>query len=84
MAVSRYIVTRAVTVPQGTPATPTAGEPGSGGAAGYGTAGISSGYGAFPQSFQAGTPIVLDSGSLLYSYLNGRARCGRTSRAPTT
>jgi hypothetical protein len=30
------------------------------------------GYGAFPQSFQPGTAIVLDSASPLYTYLNGQ------------
>jgi hypothetical protein len=55
-----------------TPATPAAGEPGTGGAAGYGNTGISAGYAAFSQSFQAGTPIVLDSASPLYTYLNGQ------------
>ena len=65
------MITQAVTVPAGTPATVTAGEPGTGGAAGFGSVGISAGYAAFPQSFQAGTPIVLDSASLLYAVLNG-------------
>jgi hypothetical protein len=60
------------TVPAGTAATVTAGEPGTGGAAGFGSTGTSAGYGAFPQSFQAGTPIVLDSASPLYTYLNGQ------------
>ena len=30
------------------------------------------GYGAFPQSFQPGMPIVLHSASPLYTYLNGQ------------
>ena len=71
MAIGRYVLTAAVTVTAGTPATPAAGEPGTGGAAGYGNTGISSGYGAFAQTFQAGTPIVLDSASPLYAFLNG-------------
>jgi hypothetical protein len=50
----------------------TAGEPATGGAAGFGCVGISAGYAAFPQSFQSGTPIVLDNASPLYSYLNGQ------------
>ena len=49
-----------------------------------GNTGISAGYGAFPQSFQADTPIVLDSASPLYTYLNGHGALPRTSRAPTT
>jgi hypothetical protein len=40
--------------------------------AGFGCVGISAGYAAFPQSFQPGTPIVLDSASPLYTYLNGQ------------
>ena len=56
MALSRYVITAPVTVPAGTPATPTAGEPGTGGAAGFGNTGISAGYAAFPQTFQPGDP----------------------------
>ena len=72
MALSRYVITAPVIVPAGTPATSTAGEPGTGGAAGFGSTGISAGFAAFPQSFQPGTPIVLDNASPLYSYLNGQ------------
>jgi hypothetical protein len=61
MALTRYVVTAAVTLPQGTViATPTAGEPGTGGAAGYGNVGISAGYGAFPQTIVAGQVIEFD------------------------
>ena len=66
------MITQAVSVPAGTPTTAVAGEPGTGGAAGFGCVGISAGYAAFPQSFQPGTPIVLDNASPLYSYLNGQ------------
>ena len=72
MALARFVITSAVTVPAGTPATVTAGEPETGGAAGYGNTGTSAGYAAFPQSFQPGTPIVLDSASPLYGYLDGQ------------
>jgi hypothetical protein len=72
MALSRYVITAPVTVPAGTPAAVVAGEPGTGGAAGFGTTGISAGYAAFPQSFQPGTPIVLDPAGALYMYLNGQ------------
>lgn len=72
MALARYVITASVTVPAGTPATVTAGEPGTGGAAGFGNTGISAGYAAFPQTFVAGTLIVLDSASPLYTYLNGQ------------
>ena len=71
MALSRYVITAPVIVPARTPATPTAGEPGTGGAAGFGNTGISAGYAAFPQSFQPGMPIVLESASSLYAALNG-------------
>lgn len=70
MALSRYVVTSTVTIPTGTAATAVAGEPGTGGAAGYGNTSISVGYAAFPQTLIAGTPIVLDSVSPLYTYLN--------------
>jgi hypothetical protein len=72
MALSRYVITSAVTVPAGTPATVVAGEPGTGGAAGYGSTAVSTGCAAFPQSFQPGTPIVPDTASPLYTYLNGQ------------
>jgi hypothetical protein len=45
----------------------TAGAPGTGGAAGYGNVGITSGYGAFPQTFIAGTPIMLDPAGPVYA-----------------
>lgn len=38
----------------------TAGEPGTGGAAGFGNAATSAGYGVFPQTFTKGTAVVLD------------------------
>lgn len=61
MALTRYVVTAAVTLPQGTViTTPTAREPGTGGAAGYGNVGISAGCGAFPQTIVAGQVIELD------------------------
>jgi hypothetical protein len=67
MALSRYVLTSTVTVPAGTAATVVAGEPGTGGAAGYRTTGISAGYAAFPQTFQAGTAIILDPAGALYA-----------------
>jgi hypothetical protein len=72
MALGKLVLTSTVTVPAGTPATVVAGEPGTGGAVGYGNIGISSGYAAFPQTFVAGTPIVLDSAGALYAWLNGQ------------
>lgn len=56
-----------MTVAAGTPATPVAGEPGTGGAAGYGNAATSAGYGVFPQVFVKGTPIVLDPAGAVYA-----------------
>lgn len=61
MALNRYVLTAPVTVPAGTPAAVTAGEPGTGGAAGFGSTGISAGIG-----------VVRDSASPLYTYLNGQ------------
>jgi hypothetical protein len=71
MALARYIVTKATTVPQGTLSTAAAGEPGTGGAAGFGNASTSAGYGVFAQTFLPGTAIILDSASALYAALNG-------------
>ena len=70
MPLARYIVTKAVTVPQGTVSAATAGEPGTAPPAGCGTASTSSGHGAFAQTFVPRTPIVLDSASPLYAALN--------------
>lgn len=67
MALSRYVITATVTVPAGTAATPVAGEPATGGAAGYGSASISAGAVLFPQTFVKGTPIVLDPAGALYT-----------------
>ena len=71
MALGRYVITASYTTAAGTPATATAGEPGTGGAAGYGTGDVSAGYSLYPQTFLAGTPIVLDSAGPLYGILNG-------------
>ena len=67
MALSRYVLTATVTVPAGTPAIPAAGEPATGGAAGYGNTSTSAGIGYFPQTFIAGTTIVLDPAGALYA-----------------
>ncbi len=63
MALSRFVLTNTVTVPAGTSATPVAGEPATGGAAGYGNSSIS----YFPQTFIAGTVIVLDPTGPVYA-----------------
>jgi hypothetical protein len=70
VAVNRYVVTATTTVAPGTPATPTAGQPGTGGVAGYGSAAVVSGQ-LYGTTFLAGTPLVLDTGSALYASLNG-------------
>ncbi len=67
MALSRYVLTSSVTVPAGTPATVTAGEPGTGGPAGYGSASVSAGYGVFGQTFVRGQVIVADPAGALYA-----------------
>lgn len=80
MALTRYVVTAAVTLPQGTViTTPTAGEPGTGGAAGYGNVVISAGYGAFPQTIVAGQVMNLIRPLRLARRCrarSGRATCG--------
>ncbi len=71
MALARYVITSAVTVPAGTAATPAAGEPGTGGAAGFGNAATSAGAVLWPMTFQAGTTIILDPAGPLYAALGG-------------
>jgi hypothetical protein len=66
MALSRFVLTANVTTVPDTVATPVAGEPGTGGAAGFGNSATVSPatigkYGLFPQTFLAGTVIMLDS-----------------------
>ncbi len=67
MALSRYVVTATTTVPAGTLSTPVAGEPGTGGAAGFGSESVSAGAVLYPATFIAGTTIVLDPASALYA-----------------
>ena len=66
MALNRYVLTATTTVPAGTPATPAAGEPATGGAAGYGNASTTSGP-LWPTTYLAGTAIVLDPAGQLYA-----------------
>jgi hypothetical protein len=49
----------------------TAGEPGTGGAAGFDSTGISAGYAAFPQILQPSTEIILDPAGPLYAAIGG-------------
>jgi hypothetical protein len=64
------VITATITVPAGTPATVTAGDPQTGGAAGCGSAAVTSGQ-LFTTTFLAGTPVILDTASALYTALNG-------------
>lgn len=66
MALSRFVVTANVTLTPDTLATVVAGEPGTGGPAGFGNSGtVSPGttgkYGILPSSFQPGMVIYADS-----------------------
>lgn len=69
----RFVITAPVTVAAGTVATMVAGEPGTGGAAGFGNLAISAGAEDWPTTFVQGQVITLDSGtpSPLYTALNG-------------
>ena len=78
VSLNKFIITQSTTLPAMTIAAGTAGEPNTGGAAGYGNASGTPGtpvnsYDVKPLEFIAGTPILLDSGtpSALYSALNG-------------
>ncbi|MFI5079494.1 MAG: hypothetical protein ACHQCE_00350 [Streptosporangiales bacterium] len=64
------MITQTTTVPAGTAATLTPGEPGTGAPAGPGNAAVASGP-LWPVTFLEGTPVVLDTGSALYAALNG-------------
>jgi hypothetical protein len=82
VALTRYVVTAQVTLPQGTVIiTPTAGEPGTGGAAGYGNVGISAGYGAFPQTIVAGQVIEFDPATTAGAALQAAIRDRGPARA---
>jgi len=79
VTLNKLVITANTTLPAGTLSTVVPGDPGSGGAAGYGdtsatpTGSAPWGYGVMPLSFQAGMAIVLDNGtpSALYTALNG-------------
>jgi hypothetical protein len=66
MAVNRYVLTAAVTVSAGTLAAPTAGEPGTGAQAGFGSAATTGGP-LFARSYTAGQVIMLDPAGALYA-----------------
>ena len=79
ITLNKFVLILNVTVPTGTLSTVVPGDPGSGGAAGYGDTSAAPilsalfGYGIMPLSFQTGTAIVLDNGtpSALYTVLAG-------------
>jgi hypothetical protein len=74
VALNRYVLTSTVTVAAGTLAAPVAGEPGTGPPDGPGNSSISAGALLWPQTLIAGTPIVLDSASPLYTALSSSLR----------
>lgn len=91
MALARYVLTATVTVAAGTlTAAAVAGEPGTGGAAGFGNASTSAGYDVHPNTFLEGTTIILDSAGALYtaigagnlrSYIQGQDDSGHACLA---
>jgi hypothetical protein len=70
VALGRYVVTATTTVAAGTPATPTAGDPQTGGAAGHGSSATTGGQ-LLATTFLAGTTLLLDTAGSLYASLNG-------------
>jgi hypothetical protein len=66
MALNKYVLTATVTVPAGTAATVTAGEPATGAPAGPGNAATTGGP-LYPATYIKGTPIVLDPAGALYA-----------------
>jgi hypothetical protein len=68
MAVNRYVLTATVTVAAGTPSTVVAGEPGTGGAAGFGNRSTTGGP-LWPTTFLQGQQIMLDPAGALYTQI---------------
>jgi hypothetical protein len=68
VAVQRYVLTAAVTVPAGTAAALAPGEPGTGAPAGYGSAATTGGP-LWPVSYARGQVIMLDPAGPLYSQI---------------
>jgi hypothetical protein len=66
MALNRYVLTADTTVAAGTAATVTAGEPGTGGAAGFGNRATTGGP-LWPTTFAKGQLIVLDPAGSLFT-----------------
>jgi hypothetical protein len=86
MTVSRFVLTADVTVAAGTAATVTAGEPGTGGASGYGNRATTGGP-VWPTTFAKGQVIVLDDAGPVYSQIGaGNLRAyvqGTDDRGPS-
>ena len=66
MALQRYVVATTTTVGAGTAATVVAGEPETGGAAGYGSAATTGGP-LWPITYRAGQVLILDPAGSLYA-----------------
>lgn len=74
MTINQYRLTAAVTIPAGTLATATAGEPGTGAPAGYGNAAVASPDTTgilFPYTFHIGQLIALDPTGPMYALIGG-------------
>jgi hypothetical protein len=77
MAVNRYILTSPVTLAAGTAATVVAGEPGTGGAAGFGNASTTGGERVWaepasgPVTYPKGQLIALDPAGPLFTQIGG-------------
>jgi hypothetical protein len=71
MAINQYVLTATVVVPPGTPTTVVAGEPGTGGASGFGNASTSAGYDVKPVTFVKGQKIMLDPTGGLFTAIGG-------------
>jgi hypothetical protein len=66
MALNRYVLTATVVVAAGTAATVVAGEPGTGGASGFGGAPTTGGP-LWPTTYIKGTTIILDPAGPVYA-----------------
>jgi hypothetical protein len=73
VAIGRYVLTADTSVAAGTAAAPVAGEPETGGQAGYGSAATTSGP-LWPASYRKNQVIVLDTASALYTALSANLR----------
>lgn len=75
MAINQYVLTTTVVVAAGTTAAVVAGEPGTGGAAGFGNTAVSAGFDVRPETFVKGQKIMLDpTGALFTAIGSGNLR----------